>query len=59
MFRKDGIEGRASIAGDSFVFWAIAVDLGEGAEVEDDFYACAKVLVGAHALGLPTRPERP
>ena len=59
MFRKGGIEGRTSIAGDSFVFWAVTVDLGEGAEVEDYVYACAKVLVGAHVLYPPTWPERP
>jgi hypothetical protein len=43
MFRKDGIESRASISRDPGVLWAITVDLREGTEVEDDFYTFGDV----------------
>jgi hypothetical protein len=38
MFRKNGIESRASVCRDTGVLWTISIDLREGTEVEDDFY---------------------
>ena len=38
MFCEDSVKSCSGIARDPLVFWAVAIDFGKGAEVEDDSY---------------------